>query len=633
MSGFTKNKIIPLCALALACGYFGAEYIIPKYFNPQTNPAAYDFVHEESDANNKTEQFISLLRARSNNYVRKTKSGNYLAGKFAQNQKDWGAADKFISQVLPALPNDENIDPSKVGDLHSHAMILAMSASEYDKAIRLAQDVHEKDPNNIFATLFVAIDYFKKAQYIEADATLKKLNDQSIATFITPILSLWANTVNRDGSVNKNITTQNLLPTNIYAYHALLAGLFTDQKQAVEEYAIRAFKPDELDARDAEKFADIFYLYGQKDVSLLLLKILQDRNFSDENIDLKISNLEAAKPIDDLLDAPKIETPKEGAALILSDMAEILVREHSDDVANIFSQMALFLDPSLTRPHFIISDIYARNERLDNAINELNKIKTNEDNFVFVQRKIADLYDQQEKDDKAIATLQKIYDQTKDIDALNHIGDIYRYNEEYDKALRTYTKILNELEPVPEKYWYILYARGMTYERLNEYKKSEIDLLKALEFRPDEPYILNYLGYSWADQGIKLEPAMEMIQRAHTLRPEDGYIADSLGWVHYKLENYEDAITYLERAVELLPYDPTINDHLGDAYWRMGRTQEAQFQWQRALNNQEDEDLELTATIQNKLLNGLSSEKTELSELPHQPGKSPETVSNSISDL
>jgi len=161
----------------------------------------------------------------------------------------------------------------------------------------------------------VAIDYFKKAQYIEADATLKKLNDQSIATFITPILSLWANTVNRDGSVNKNITTQNLLPTNIYAYHALLAGLFTDQKQAVEEYAIRAFKPDELDARDAEKFADIFYLYGQKDVSLLLLKILQDRNFSDENIDLKISNLEAAKPIDDLLDAPKIETPKEGAAL------------------------------------------------------------------------------------------------------------------------------------------------------------------------------------------------------------------------------------------------------------------------------------------------------------------------------
>lgn len=630
MAGIPKNKIVPLCLIALASGYFGAEYLIPKYFDPQTNPAAYDFVHE--DDGDRTQQLISMLRA-NNNYVRKTKSGNFLAGKFAQNQKDWDSADKFMSEVVSPLNYEEGSDTPTATDLHSHSMILAMSAGKYDKAILLAHDVHKSNPDNIFATLFITIDYFQKAQYVEADEKLKSLQTNSIAAFITPILSMWANTLNTDGSINKNINTKNLLPTNIYSYHALLAGLFTDQKQAVETYAIQSFNPNELDARDAEKFADIFYLYGQKDISLLLLKILQDRNFSNQEIDQKISNLEKNKPIDSLLKIPTINSPKQGAALILSDMSEILIREYSDDVANIFAQMSLYLNPELTRPHFIISDIYTRNDRFDDAIIELQKMSSGSDQFILAQRQISDLYNKQKDDEKAISTLQDIYNKTNDIEALNQIGDIYRYNENYKKAAETYTIIIDTLSPIPEKYWYILYSRGMSYERLGEFRKAEKDLLAALQFRPDEPYLLNYLGYSWADQGINLEASLEMIQRAHTLRPDDGYIADSLGWVNYKLGNYEDAITYLERAVELLPYDATINDHLGDAYYRLGRKQEARFQWSRALNNQEDEDLDLTMSINSKLQNGLSDNVQELSESAHQPKKSSDAQSSIGTEL
>ena len=125
----------------------------------------------------------------------------------------------------------------------------------------------------------------------------------------------------------------------------------------------------------------------------------------------------------------------------------------------------------------------------------------------------------------------------------------------------------------------------------------------ALEFQPEHPFVLNYLGYSWADQGINLEKSREMIERAVDLRPDDGYIADSLGWVLYRMGRYQEAVAPLERAVELLPYDPVINDHLGDAYWKVGRRLEARFQWERARNHTEDE--ELITAVQHKMINGL----------------------------
>ncbi len=630
MTGINKHTLIPLCLIALAGGYFAAEWVIPKYFKPNQNAASYNLMHE--DNGHKADQFMAMLR-QNGNYIRDTKSGNYLAGKFAQNNKDWRSANKYIGKVLPPLPQEGEEKDEISKDLYSHAMILAMSVGNYKEAISLAKDVHAADKNNIFAALFIAIGYLGNAQYIEADKILSTLDQNSIATFITPILTLWTNTVNRDGSINENISTQNLPESNLYAYHALLAGIFTDQKQAVEEYALRAFNSNELDARDAEKFADILFHYGQKDLSLLLLKILQERNFSSDIIDKKIAALEGDKDLVGLFTLPKINTPKEGAALILSDMAEILVRKMSDDVANIFAQMAFYLNPELEMPHTVIGNIYARNDRFDDAINQLRKIPASSPDFILTQRKIADLYTQMGNDEQAIKTLNLIYNNTQDIDALNQIGDIYRYQEEYDKAVRTYSKILNKLSPLPPKYWYILYARGMSYERLGKFKKSDEDLLKALEFQPNEPYLLNYLGYSWADRDMKLDQSLELIKQAHNLRPNDGYIADSLGWVYFKLGNFEDAVKYLERAVELLPYDATINDHLGDAYWRNGRKTEAKFQWRRALNNQEDVDIELTQTLNNKIANGLSLDENELSELPPQPSQSPQKISDTSSDL
>jgi tetratricopeptide (TPR) repeat protein len=619
MASIDKKILIPLCLIALSMGYYGAEYIVPKYFHPPQGLLS-DLPADDSVST--ATELISFIRT-GNHYVRPTKSGYYLAGKFAQNHKDWDSANNYISNVLTKSTSKPAANDNYKKSLTSHSMVLAMSAGEYAEALKLAYEVYKDDPKNILAMLFVTLDYFKKGQYPEVRETLSKVEEDSIATYIIPVLSFWANTINTDGSVNPNISTEGLLPSNLYAYHALLGGVFTDQKQSVETYALQAFNLTELDVRDAEKMGDLFYLYGQKEVTIGLLKILKDRKFLSTRTEEKLNRLNENKPIDDLIVLPKIQTPKQGAAIVFADMAEILIREYSDDSANVFAQMSLYLDPSLSRPHIIIADIFSRNERLEDAIEELKKITPEDDEYILSQRQISDLYNQLDEDEKAIEILNGIYEQENDLDALNQIGDIHRFNENYEEAAKTYTQIIDTFDKVPEKYWHVLYARGMSYERLGSFARAEKDLLAALEFRPQEPYLLNYLGYSWADQDTNLDQALKLIQQAVALKPNDGYIADSLGWVHYKLQNYEQAIKFLERAVELLPYDPTINEHLGDAYWREGRKQEAKFQWRRALNAQEKEDLELEEKLNNKITSGLIDEDTHaLSDSPTPPAAS-----------
>ena len=166
-----------------------------------------------------------------------------------------------------------------------------------------------------------------------------------------------------------------------------------------------------------------------------------------------------------------------------------------------------------------------------------------------------------------------------------------------------YSRAIDRLgEPKPE-HWTLFYARGIAYERTKQWPEAEKDFLYALELEPEQPFVLNYLGYSWVDMGMHLDRAKGMLYRAVELRPDDGFIVDSLGWVHYRLGEYAAAVEQLERAVELEPGDPVINDHLGDAYWRVGRHREARYQWRRALTLEPEEDT--VAAIEEKLRQGL----------------------------
>jgi Flp pilus assembly protein TadD len=179
----------------------------------------------------------------------------------------------------------------------------------------------------------------------------------------------------------------------------------------------------------------------------------------------------------------------------------------------------------------------------------------------------------------------------KTIGADVQLGDALRNKKRFEDAGAAYNEAIERATAMglPDR-WALFYDRGVAYERAGKWKEAEADLEHALELKPDQPLILNYLGYSWVDKGVKLDQGLKMVEKAVELRPEDGYIVDSLGWAHYRLGDYKAAVEHLERAVELVPSDPTINDHLGDAYWRSGRFVEARYQWRRALQFGPDRD-------------------------------------------
>jgi Flp pilus assembly protein TadD len=171
-----------------------------------------------------------------------------------------------------------------------------------------------------------------------------------------------------------------------------------------------------------------------------------------------------------------------------------------------------------------------------------------------------------------------------DVELYASIGDVLRSDERYAEAAEAYSKGVALIGEPQERHWTIFYTRGIAYERAKRWTDAERDLKQALKLKPEQPLVMNYLAYTWVEQGVNTTEALQMLKRAVELRPEDGFVIDSLGWAYYRLGDYKTAITYLEQAIQLEPSEATINDHLGDAYWRVGRRVEAKYQWEHALS-------------------------------------------------
>ncbi|MEZ5773936.1 MAG: tetratricopeptide repeat protein [Hyphomicrobiaceae bacterium] len=198
------------------------------------------------------------------------------------------------------------------------------------------------------------------------------------------------------------------------------------------------------------------------------------------------------------------------------------------------------------------------------------------------------------------------------IQVLTALGNIMRGRQKFDEAVPYYAEAIGLVPHPTKESWSLFYSRGVCLERLKRWKEAEADFLKALELDGDQAALLNYLGYSWVDQGENLDRGLELIRKAVQLKPDDGYFVDSLGWAYYRLKRYEDAARELEKAVELRPDDPVINDHLGDAYWQVGRRVEARYQWAQALTlKPEPED---KARIEAKLKSGLPGEEPKVTD-------------------
>jgi len=285
-----------------------------------------------------------------------------------------------------------------------------------------------------------------------------------------------------------------------------------------------------------------------------------------------------------------ITNATEGASEVFMSLATVLAGDENDRFGLIYGRMAEYLRPDSTAALLLVAEQLNEQGQYALAVENYNRVPADSPVFFSAEIGRAESLIADGKAEAAIEVLRGLTKTHGQIPSVQtSLGDALRRESRFAEATLAYSAAIDLMsEPLPN-HWFLYYARGITYEREGAWDQAEADFRFALELSPDQPLVLNYLGYGLVEKRIKMTEAQGMIETAVARRPNDGYITDSLGWVLYRLDKFAEAVPHLERAVELLPVDPIINDHLGDAYWKVGRKLEAQFQWRRALSFEPEE--------------------------------------------
>ncbi len=301
-----------------------------------------------------------------------------------------------------------------------------------------------------------------------------------------------------------------------------------------------------------------------------------------------------------------VVSAKDGIAETFFSIAGALQGEASDTYTLLYSRMAEHLRPEFTDAILQSAGLLENLGQHDMAVEVFRRVPRDDPAFHLAELGRAEALHAAGRTDAAVEVLESLTETHGDVSAVHvALGDILRRLERFEEATVAYDRAVALFEDDEPGQWGVYFARGITHERSDEWKEAEADFRKALELRPNQPQVLNYLGYSYVELGENLDEALDLIERAVAAQPNSGYIVDSLGWVYYRLGRYEEAVEQLERATELLPTDPILTDHLGDALWAVDRKREAQFQWRRALSfDPEEKDAD---RIRRKLEVGLDA--------------------------
>lgn len=525
--------------------------------------------------------------------------GDYLAGLVATHTNDYGAAADFMIRAL-------NSDPNNV-DLLRRAFILTAAEGRHTDSLQLARRLVELEASNAIALLVLSVDDVVRQQQDAARARLAAQPERGLSVLYRPLLTAWLEV--GAGDLEAAQTALAALDgregfESLYLMHkALIYDVGGDIEQAASAYRDLLGQLETPSLRFALLAGNFFERQGDLDTAREVYAKYYRAN-PDTTLLVSLNpgaDSGGGKP------APILRGYQEGWAEVLFDLAGILSQERADEMALIHAHLALRLKPDLDLAHLLIGEILEAQDRGEAAIAAYRRIDPAARLAWAARLRVADALGRMERTEEAVAELEALAaDRPDSFEPLYRIGNLLRSQERFGAAAEAYDRAESRIAKSEPHHWSLYYFRGISLERDGQWQRAEADFLKALELQPEQPYVMNYLAYSWVEQKVNLDQAKQMLVRAVELRPNDGYIVDSLGWVYFRLGNYEDAVIYLERAVELRPQDPVINDHLGDAYWRVGRKQEARFQWRRALSFEPEADQ--VPLIDAKIESGLTTQ-------------------------
>ena len=520
--------------------------------------------------------------------------GGYLAGRHALSTKDFDAASTYLSRAIeddienPELLNGLISVQVSLGDIgaakiSSDSLDLLGVQTQLSNMVKIAIQLRNRDFDNA-------------KQQIE--------NEQGINPLLDKIVTGWAfadqgNFEDAETIFDEIGKGSSLAQFSQMQKASMLAayGRYESALNTIENLEKNSNRIS-IDAR-ALKVQLLLKLDNKEEATEYFSKIFGNGVNSDAaDLRMQVEDHPNASSIEERLSL------EAGIAYAFYAIADILKDDADPNTALLYVRLAQYLNENSQKTILLAADLLEQMGQYDLAVEEYAKISPSSSYFLSSELGRVGALRDGGKTEAALEVLYYLSREFSDIGIVhNSLGDFLRREERYSEAKIAYDRAVDIYRENNNVSWVVLYARGITHERLQEWDKAESDFRNALTINPDQANVLNYLGYSLIDRGEKLDEAMTMIEKAVSLQPESGYIVDSLAWGLFKLGQYETAIPHMEKAAELMPVDPIVTDHLGDLYWAVGRQLEAKFQWRRALSF--DPELKDATRIREKLRIGL----------------------------
>ena len=580
---FRSIRFVPLCAASGAALLLAACAATPSGEAAGLRPALAASTAPDADAEWR-------LAAGSAEGEPKSLYGLFLAGQAALDRGSSQDAADFLAQASEASP-----DPY----LKERAFTAAVIAGEIGRAAAIQLDAADADrPAERLQRLVRAVDELAQDHGSQALALLNSLPANGSTAQAAVLLKPWAAAAagDWDTALAPSVATGQDVPrlTSLFAAFGRARLLERAGKMKAAEAELKPLTVNADNVTFVLGYGAFLERRKRRDEAVALYERTLAKTRDAEVIAAR-DRAKAGRA------APRQLSLQEGAGHALIAPALMLTARRQPELGLAVMRLALRLDPELDEAWMAVGDAMASAGDPDAARHAFSRVSLGSSNYGAALSRIAWSFEREGEKQQALDLAQGWLGRSPDDpQALALYADLLRENGRFAESVAQLDKLIDRGGGTVEP-WRLYFMRGVAYERSGRWDKAEPDLRKALGLKPDEPDVMNYLGFGWANRHQNLDEALTLLQKAANARPRSGAIRDSLGWAKYRLGRYADAVQDLERAAQLQPAEADINDHLGDAYWRVGRKLEAQFQWRRVLTLDPDEALRAAAEKKLKL--------------------------------
>ncbi len=507
-------------------------------------------------------------------------AGAYLAARTAAVAGNHREAALHFQRVLRADPDNFRVIPD--------ATLAFAAIGDWDQAGIVASRLPDGADGQEFADMVQQVLRIRDGNY--SDAYAASQDASGAGPLVDPLLQGWLalaeGNMSRAGATFQSLVDSDHPVSGLVPYqYALALASVGDFEGANEIFSGAVFGPLQVSVRGVHAHAQILVQLDRHEDALDLINAAVSRSADPGLFQLR-DQIEAdpTRPYD------FITTPAQGMAEVFFAISRALGNDAGTTLPLVYAHAAFAIDPNHRHAVVLAGNILSDAEQYEMASDSYSLVPREDPLFVEAEMGRAEALYQLGNQEAAVEVLHALARDYPDLAAVHTaLGDILRRMDLFEEAILAYDAAVNLIDRTQQRYWFLFYARAISHDQVDHWEAAEADFRHALTLDPDQPNVLNYLGYSLVEQRRNFDEALDMIERAVAGRPSNGYIVDSLGWVLYRLGRFEEAVAPMERAVELMPNDPIINDHLGDVYWMVGRYREAEFQWSRSLSFEPDE--------------------------------------------